>query len=233
MSRREETWTLLESLKHSNNLPWLCLGDYNETISQTEKSGGRLRPTRQMDWFREVIHHCGFIDLGYTSSRFTWSRNHPVDGQTYIRLDWALATIAWKSLFQNTVVQHVPTSASDHFMLIVNLPSIRHRQPKSQPPFRFEAMWLRDPRCAKVIQEAWMEGLYKPECTPITNCHDNCKAHLTSWNKMEFGHVGRQIARLEQELQALDHQPQQNFELIQKVRKALDIWLDTENTMWH
>ena len=50
---------------------------------------------------------------------------------------------------------------------------------------------------------------------------------------MEFGHVGRQIARLEQELQALDHQPQQNFELIQKVRKALDIWLDTENTMWH
>lgn len=32
-SRREETWTLLESLKHSNNLPWLCLKDYNEIIS--------------------------------------------------------------------------------------------------------------------------------------------------------------------------------------------------------
>ena len=93
-SRREETWTLLESLKHSNNLPCLCLGDYNEIISQTEKSGGRLRPTRQMDRFCEVIHYCGFMDLGYTGSPFTWSRNHPVDGQTYIRLDRALATIA-------------------------------------------------------------------------------------------------------------------------------------------
>ena len=93
MSRREETWTLLESLKHSNNLPWLCLGDYNEIISQTKKSGGRLRPTRQMDRFHEVIHHCGFMDLGYTGSPFTWSRNHPVNGQTYIRLDGALATI--------------------------------------------------------------------------------------------------------------------------------------------
>ncbi|XP_030970005.1 uncharacterized protein LOC115990301 [Quercus lobata] len=27
--------------------------------------------------------------------------------------------------------------------------------------------------------------------------------------------------------------PQQNFERIQEVRKALDCWLDTENTMWH
>ena len=117
--------TLLESLKHSNNLPWLCLEDYNEIISQTEKSGGRLWPIRQMDWFREVLHHYGFTDLGYIGSPFTWSRNHPVDDQTYIHLDRALATIAWNSLFQNTIVQHVPTFASDHSMLIVNLLSIR------------------------------------------------------------------------------------------------------------
>ena len=58
-------------------------------------------------------------------------------------------------------------------------------------------MWLRDPHCAEVVQEAWMEGLYKPEGTPITNYHDSCKAPLTSWNKMEFRHVGCQIARLE------------------------------------
>nr|POE65438.1 hypothetical protein CFP56_49521 [Quercus suber] len=79
-----------------------------------------------MDWFRKMIHHCGFTDLGYTSSLFTQSRNHPVNGRTYIRLDRALATIAWKSLFQNTIEQYVLASASDHSMLIVNLPLIRH-----------------------------------------------------------------------------------------------------------
>nr|XP_023918258.1 uncharacterized protein LOC112029810 [Quercus suber] len=156
-----------------------------------------------MDRFCAVIHHCGFTDLGYTGSPFTWSRNHLVDGRTYILLDRALATIAWKSLFQNTVVQHMPTFVSDHSVLIVNLPSIRHRQPKLQPPFRFEAMWLKDPHCVEVVQKALMEGLYK----------------LEAW--------------LEQELQALDHQPQQNFERIQEVLKALDCWLDIENTMWH
>ena len=93
-------------------------------------------------------------------------------------------------------------------------------------------MWLRDLRCAEVVQEAWMERLYKIEGTPITNCLDSCRARLTSWNKLEFGHVGRPKARLEQELQALDHKPQQSLELIQEVRQALDYWLDTKNTMW-
>lgn len=94
-------------------------------------------------------------------------------------------------------------------------------------------MWLRDPRRAKVVQEAWMERLYKTEGMPITNCLDSCRAHLTSWNKLEFGHVGHQITWLEKKLQALDQQPQQNLDRIQEVCKALDCWLDTENTMWH
>ena len=64
-SKREETWALLESLGRSNTLPWLCLGDYNEILSQAEKAGGRLRPARQMDRFRMAISHCSFLDLGY------------------------------------------------------------------------------------------------------------------------------------------------------------------------
>nr|POE97253.1 hypothetical protein CFP56_71134 [Quercus suber] len=43
INKRKETWTLLESLKLSNNLPLLCLGDYNEIVSQIEKHGGCLR----------------------------------------------------------------------------------------------------------------------------------------------------------------------------------------------
>ncbi|XP_075670311.1 uncharacterized protein LOC142640104 [Castanea sativa] len=150
-----------------------------------------------MDRFREVIHHCGFTDMGYIGSPFTWSQDHPIHDRTYIHLDRALATIAWKSLFQNIVIQHVPTSTSDHSMLIVNLPLTRRRRPKPQPLFRFEAMLLRNPRYAKVVEEAWMEGLCKPKGTPITNCLDSCRAHFTSWNKLEFGHVGCQITRLE------------------------------------
>ena len=45
-SKCEENWTLLESLKQSNHLPCLCVGDFNEITSQSEKAGRCLRPTR-------------------------------------------------------------------------------------------------------------------------------------------------------------------------------------------
>ena len=150
--KREETWTLLESLRHSTDLPWLCIGDYNEIVSRMEKSGGSLRPTRQMDRFRSVIHTCGFIDLGFVGPPYTWSRNHHVEGRIHIRLDRALATTPWKTLFPNATVRHISMYTSDHSMLAVQLQPHRHLpQHRTQRPFRFEAMWLRDPRCVKVI----------------------------------------------------------------------------------
>nr|POE92969.1 hypothetical protein CFP56_48115 [Quercus suber] len=216
-NKREETWTLLESLGRSNTLPWLCLGDYNEILSQTEKAGGRLRPARQMDRFRMAISHCGFLDLGYRGSPFTWSRNHPTEGRIRIRLDRALATVAWKSKFPGASVQHLSMSASDHSMIAVHLPPFKTRLKRPRPPFRFEAMWLHDPRCAEIVEEAWMEGLYNPNGAPISNCLESCRARLSAWNKTEFGHVGKQIARLEKELQSLEQHPHPNHEKIEEV----------------
>ncbi|XP_075670157.1 uncharacterized protein LOC142639915 [Castanea sativa] len=203
-SKREETWTLLESLGRYNTLPWLCVGDYNEIVKRSEKLGGALRPARQMDRFRTVIHHCRFLYLGYIGSHVTWSRNHPIEGRIHIRLDLALATTGWCSLFPGTTVHHIPMSTSDHSLL-----SIRFRPPIARPRpsgrlFRFEAMWLRDPRCAEVVQDAWQDGLLKPDGAQITNYLNSCRERLTTWNKLEFGHVGRQILRLEKKLQCLE-----------------------------
>ena len=90
-SKHEETWSLLESLGQFNQLPWLCIGDYNEIVSQTETSGGCVRPARQLDRFHQVINSCGFHDLGYVGSPFTWSKSHRTEGCLRIRLDKALA----------------------------------------------------------------------------------------------------------------------------------------------
>ncbi|XP_075633826.1 uncharacterized protein LOC142606345 [Castanea sativa] len=157
-----------------------------------------------MDRFRTIIHHCCFLDLGYIGSHFAWSRNHPIEGHIHIRLDRALATAGWCSLFPGTTVHHIPMSTSDHSLL-----SIRFRPPIARPRplgqlFHFEVMWLRDPCCAEVVQEAWQDGLFKPDDAQIMNCLDSCRERLTTWNKLEFGHVGRQISKLEKKLQCLE-----------------------------
>ena len=85
-SKREETWTLLESLASISLLPWLCIGDYNEITKVAEKEGGNERPPRQMARFRGVMHHCGFVDLGFYGAPFTWFKNHSDEGCLKIRL---------------------------------------------------------------------------------------------------------------------------------------------------
>lgn len=42
--KREESWKLMESLSHRSNLPWVCMGDFNEIIHAKEKEGGGVRP---------------------------------------------------------------------------------------------------------------------------------------------------------------------------------------------
>ena len=36
------------------------------------------------------------------------------------------------------------------------------------------------------------------------NCMDSCQDQLVSWNKLEFGHVGRNIVELQKCLQILE-----------------------------
>lgn len=56
--------------------------------------------------------------------------------------------------------------------------------------FLFEAMWLWDPRCPKVVNEAWEHDLSLSTGYPIENYLQSCKETLTRWNKVDFGHVG-------------------------------------------
>ena len=100
--------------------------------------------------------------------------------------------------------------------------------------FRFEAMWLCDPQCDEVVQEAWYEGLCKPSGSPFTNCINNCRTRLQVWNKIEFGHIGRKIASLEKRIQRLEllNGSKEIADEIMEVRKALNIWLDADSTMW-
>ena len=196
-NKREETWSILESLGRTNQLPWLCIGDFNEILSHSEKSDGRLRPARQLDRFHGAIDLCGFHDLGFVGSPFIWPKTDRLEGSLRIRLDRALADNAWRLIFTSAVVHHIPMSTLDHYMLSLHLQDDHHNRRKNKRLFRFEEMWLRDPRCFEVVQEAWQEGLYKPDGFPITNCLETCRDRLQHLNKTEYGHVGQKIQNLQ------------------------------------
>ena len=93
-----------------------------------------------------------------------------------------------------------------------------------------------------MVQEAWQEGLYRPGGCQFLNCLDSCLNclnscldRLVSWNKMEFAHAQRKIIGLQKQLQSLELQSRgnDNGELIEEVRRALNSWLFKELVMWN
>ena len=65
---RENSWNLLRDLSQSQNLPWVCVGDFNEILRLKEKQGWLVRPERQMQGFQDALDFCGFKDLGLVAS---------------------------------------------------------------------------------------------------------------------------------------------------------------------
>jgi exonuclease III len=48
VEERATTWRLLRTLKHQNDKPWLCIGDFNEILFAWEKEG--VRPNLKYKW---------------------------------------------------------------------------------------------------------------------------------------------------------------------------------------
>lgn len=68
---------------------------------------GNKRSHNQMQLFWDAIDECGFIDLGYMGSKFTW-RKHYANGQSiWERLDRAHCTKDWLQQFGDTKVHHL------------------------------------------------------------------------------------------------------------------------------
>ena len=72
---KHEAWVRLRNLRTRSQAPWLCAGDFNEVTKQSEKLSGRTRPYNQMQAFRDILDECGFMDLGFVGSKFTWHKH--------------------------------------------------------------------------------------------------------------------------------------------------------------
>ncbi|KAL0361676.1 UNVERIFIED_CONTAM: putative mitochondrial protein [Sesamum radiatum] len=86
-SKRETTWNLLSRLHAQSCRAWLCAGDFNEILDNSEKRGGPLRPNWQIRNFRQALTACDLHDIVCTGDLFTWSNRQLAPYTVYERLD--------------------------------------------------------------------------------------------------------------------------------------------------
>ena len=104
---RRHMWNLLKRIKHHSSTPWLVIGDFNETLWQSEHFSVSKRSEKQMADFREVLSWCNLHDLGYRGPGWTFDNKQEGRRNVKARLDRGVATPCWSNRFQNAQVEHI------------------------------------------------------------------------------------------------------------------------------
>ena len=141
-TKRHESWALLEHLKIFQPQPWVCIRDFNEILTQEEKTRPVVRKERQMDQFRNALEACQLKDLGYKGAMHMWNNGRHDGNFIKERLDRAMANREWLALFREVIVFVLAARASGHKPLLLQL---THHDSEADSEFvrsfKFEAKW--------------------------------------------------------------------------------------------
>ncbi|KAK1367590.1 hypothetical protein POM88_033682 [Heracleum sosnowskyi] len=212
------------------NVVLVMFGDFNEIIAMSEKDGGSVRGARHMDAFRETIDFCQFRDTGFKGSGFTWQRGNTPRTLVRERLDRFLANDNWCELFPQYEVSHLPIYRSDHAPILLKA-DVTGRGYAGDRRFIFEALWLSNVDCEKVIQEAWNDSVGDDIPTRLKFCSER----LLSWAKSTFGNIKKRIKETEKRLKNMQNSlPDANsMEKCKALSKELDELHRLEESYWH
>ena len=88
---RKILWSNLFEVAKLHNLPWLLLGDFNETLCGDDKLRGRQVNLNRAIYFKGCLDSCNLIDLGFSGPKFTWSNQRQVTDLILEQLDRCFA----------------------------------------------------------------------------------------------------------------------------------------------
>lgn len=104
-----------------------------------------------MEGFRSTLQNCDFSDLGFMRSCFTWEKGR-LTYNIQERLDSRVANLGWWHLFPYYSVTHCTHSFLDHYPVLVDTKGQCQRQRLGANNFKFDANWILEELCEKVIR---------------------------------------------------------------------------------
>lgn len=183
------------------------------------------------DGFHIMVNRNGLIDLGFDGNPYTWNNKRIGRANICERLDKGFANGQWRILFPNASVSHLLAFNSDHRPILLTTNPHPYSRPK---PFRFEAMWVRDPTTAVVIENAWNKG-NSPLCLPsLMGKIKTTKVALKAWNCKVYGNIHSSIKTIKDRMEILQSLPQTLLydDLENKAQVELDELLLRERLLW-
>ncbi|KAL5553218.1 hypothetical protein UlMin_040619 [Ulmus minor] len=101
-------------------------------------------------------------------------------------------------------------------------------------PFRFESMWVEDPRSYLVVQHSWLSRQHHQPPAQFVQRQAVTRMAIWQWNHHQFGQVQTVIKCTREAISAILDQPVTNERVAREanLRLTLDAYLKHEETLW-
>ncbi|GAU34086.1 hypothetical protein TSUD_255820 [Trifolium subterraneum] len=196
-NRRKMAWDLLRELRDMSTLPWCVIGDFNDLLSQEDKRGLLPHPNWLCSGFRSAVNDCDLTDIHLEGYPFTWIKSRGTDHVIEERLDRALASSEWLSIFPNAKLINLLSSHSDHSPILLQCSPAIKQQYKYE--FRFENNWLKEDDIEEVVNEGWDVG----DGIEITQRLTHCAEKLQRWGRRKKKKFKEEIMEIEADMERL------------------------------
>ena len=135
-------------------------------------------------------------------------------------------------MFPHGQIQHIVTSRSDHFPLLLTLDKVHMSNRKKN--FRYEMMWERVNTLEPTVKKAWSKDGTASTLAGVAQKLREVQKSLMTWSRKDFGSVTWNIKKKRQKLKELTEKSRQgeNEELIKQTGAELDELLPREEIMW-
>ncbi|XP_074265977.1 uncharacterized protein LOC141588432 [Silene latifolia] len=205
---RHLSWELLRMLGAENgDVPWICIGNFNEVLFATKMKGG-TRPQWQMNNFREAVDDCGLREVEFDGYEFTYDNGQEEEYNRQSRIDRAIGNEKWFELFPRAKLTHLVREWSDHAPIQLSLNRRTEHEVMGGKLFRFEHIWVGENGCEDAVQRAWNEGTGDLMETIV-----GCAEALQKWKGISIGKIvwdlrtkRDRLSRLNEDIARLLHQ---------------------------
>ncbi|XP_062094362.1 uncharacterized protein LOC133800420 [Humulus lupulus] len=145
--------TVVYAMNGSTKILWIVGGDFNSVLSTEEMLNYRGNGTEMVS-FQSCVAECGFEDVKYNGSYFTWNNKQEGKARVCAKLDRVLANNVWLETFPTTKVSYLSEGIFDHSPGLLSIYPTTH---DSHKPFRYFNYWSFLAEFTDIVQKGWSE----------------------------------------------------------------------------
>lgn len=110
---------MIKAHYNASTLPWCIIRDFNNLLSPDDKRGCAEHPNWLLCGFRKVVSDFDLNNLPIQCYSFMWERCKGTDQAMEERLDRALVSLSWLSIFKHLLQTNLVAPMLDHSLIML------------------------------------------------------------------------------------------------------------------